>query len=261
MEKIKVCIIVLCKNEMDILPFVRKYWERISADVIVYDNGSTDGSLEYLSSIPYVTIRHFDSDGHNDIIHKEVKERAYIEYKNDYDIIIITDMDEVFFFDDFKAVSEAFIDGGYNILMTPIISLCEDFKPPYSEDKYLHQLCHKFYRQRMNHMKGFDDFSKLSIFNTKVTDKVEMSVGQHYVKTSPDMKIMLSNNGFNLHIDKGFGLDYKYKVRQRMYANLSDTNKRYGMAIEYADSYEKLEREYKNNQENSFDINDNNCND
>ena len=261
MEKIKVCIIVLCKNEMDILPFVRKYWERISADVIVYDNGSTDGSLEYLSSIPYVTIRHFDSDGHNDIIHKEVKERAYIEYKNDYDIIIITDMDEVFFFDDFKVVSEAFIDGGYNILMTPIISLCEDFKPPFSEDKYLHQLCHKFYRQRMNHMKGFDDFSKLSIFNTKVTDKVEMSVGQHYVKTSPEMNIMLSNNGFNLHIDKGFGLDYKYKVRQRMYANLSDTNKRYGMAIEYADSYEKLEREYKNNQKNSFDINDNNCND
>ena len=261
MEKIKVCIIVLCKNEMDILPFVRKYWERISADVVVYDNGSTDGSIEYLSALPYVTIRHFDSDGQNDVIQKQVKEQAYLEYKNDYDIIIITDLDEIFYFDDFKAVSEAFIDGGYNILMTPIISLCEDFKPPFSEDKYLHQLCHKFYKQRMNHMKGFDDFSKLSIFNTKVTDKVEMSVGQHYVKTSPDMKIMLSNNGFNLHIDKGFGLDYKYKVRQRMYANLSDTNKRYGMAIEYADSYEKLEREYKNNQKNSFDINDNNCND
>lgn len=257
----KICWITLCKNEMDILPFVRKYWERISADVIVYDNGSTDGSLEYLSDIPYVTIKHFDSDGHNDIIHKNVKEQAYLEYKNDYDIIIITDMDEVFFFDDFKAVSEAFIDGGYNVLMTPIISLCEDFKPPFSENKYLHQLCRKFYRQRMNHMKGFDDFSKLSIFNTKVTDKVEMSVGQHFVKTLPNMAIMLSNNGFNLHIDKGFGLDYKYKVRQRMYANLSETNKRYGMAIEYADSYEKLEMEYKNNQKNSFDINDNNCND
>lgn len=257
----KICWITLCKNEMDILPFVRKYWERINADVVVYDNGSTDGSIEYLSDIPYVTIRHFDSDGHNDIIHKNVKEQAYLEYKDKYDIIIITDLDEIFYFDDFKAVSKAFIDGGYNVLMTPIISLCEDFKPPYSEDKYLHQLCHKFYKQRMNHMKGFDDYSKLSIFNTKVTDKVEMSVGQHYVKTSPDMKIMLSNNGFNLHIDKGFGLDYKYKVRQRMYANLSDTNKRYGMAIEYADPYEKLEKEYRNNQANSFDINDNNCND
>lgn len=227
---------------------------------MVFDNGSEDGSVEYLSMFPYVTVRHFDSDGHNDIIQKQVKEQAYLEYKDKYDIIIITDMDEVFYFDYFKAVSGAFVGGGFNVLATPIYSLCEDFIPLYREDKYLHQLCHKFYKQRMNHMNGFDDYSKLSIFNTKVTDKVEMSVGQHYVKTSPDMKIMLSNNGFNLHIDKGFGLDYKYKVRQRMYANLSDTNKRYGMAIEYADSYEKLEREYKNNQKNSFDIYDNNCN-
>ena len=252
----KICWIVLCFNEIEILPFVRKYWERIDCDVVVYDNGSEDGSIEYLSMFPYITVKHFDSDGHNDIIQKQVKERAYLEYKNDYDIIIITDMDEIFYFDDFKAVSEAFIDGGYNILMTPIISLCEDFMPPYSEDMMLHEQCHKFYKQRMNHMKGFDDYSKLSIFNCRVTDKVEMSVGQHYVRTTPTMKIFLSDVGFNLHLDKGFGLEYKYKVRQRMNANLSETNKRYGMAIEYADSYEKLAREYKNNQENSFDINE-----
>lgn len=255
----KICIIVLCKNEMDILPFVRKYWERISADVIVYDNGSTDGSLEYLSDIPYVTIKHFDSDGHNDIIHKNVKEQAYLEYKNDYDIIIISDMDEIFFFDDFKAVSEAFIDGGYNILMTPIISLCEDFKPPYSEDKYLHQLCHKFYRQRMNHMKGFDDFSKLSIFNTKVTDRVNMSVGQHYVKTSPDMKIMLSNNGFNLHICNGFGEDYFVKKRKMQSERLSETNKRYGMGIEYLKTEEESRNEYRDKQKDAFDLNQESC--
>ena len=257
----RTCWITLCKNEMDILPFVRKYWERISADVIVFDNGSTDGSLEYLSDIPYVTIKHFDSDGHNDIIHKNVKERAYIEYRNDYDIIIITDMDEVFYFDDFKAVSGAFVGGGFNVLATPIYSLCEDFMPLYREDKYLHQLCHKFYKQRMNHMKGYENYSKLSIFNTKVTERVEMRVGQHYVMTYPTMRVEIPTDGFNLHVDKGFGLDYKYKIRQRMYANLSQTNKRHGMAIEYADPYEKLEKEYRNNQANSFDINDNNCND
>ena len=105
-------------------------------------------------------------------------------------------------------------------------------------------------------MSGFDQYSKLSIFNTKVTDKVMMSVGQHYVQTSPEMRIMLSNDGFNLHIDKGFGWDYKYKIRQRMNDNLSDVNKRAKMCIEYADSFEKLSEEYKRNQEDSFDIND-----
>ena len=254
--KYKICYVTLCKNEMDILPFVKQYWERIECDVVVYDNGSTDGSIEYLSKLPYVTLKHFDSEGQNDVIQKTIKEQAYVELKDKYDIIIISDMDEVFYFNDFEAVLDVFTSGGYNILMTPIYSLCEDFKPPYIEDKLLHEQCHKFYKQRMNHMQGFDYYSKLSIFNTKTTDKVSMSVGQHYVNTSPQMGIMLSNDGFNLHIDKGFGLDYKFKIRKKMNDNLSETNKRSGMCIEYADSYEKLEKDYKDNQSKSFDINE-----
>lgn len=248
--------VVLCKNEEDIIPFCIQYWSRIADKVIVYDNHSTDSSVELLSKYDWIEIRTFDSDGQNDSIQKQVKEQAYLEFKDQCDILIITDMDEVFYFNDFKAISEAFVSGDYNILMTPIFSLCEDSKPPYSEDKLLHQQCHKFYKQKMNHMQGFDDYSKLSIFNTKITDKVNMSVGQHYVQTSPQMKIMLSMDGFNLHIDKGFGVDYKYNIRQRMNNNLSDTNKRSGLCIEYSDSYEKLKTEYEKNQANSFDLNE-----
>ena len=256
MKKYKVCWIVLCKNELDILPFVSKYWERIADKVVVYDNGSTDGSLEYLAKLPYVEIRHFDSEGQNDVIQKQVKEQAYLEYKDAFDIIIMSDMDEVFYFYNFKALEGKIIDEGYNCMVTPIYSLCEDFKPQYEEGKLLHQQCHKFYRQKMNHMKGFEKVSKISIFNTRITDKVNMSVGQHFVSTSPSMRIMLSNDGFCLHIDKGFGVDYKYNIRQKMNANLSEDNKKFGMCVEYADSYEKLKREYGYNQEKSFDLND-----
>lgn len=256
MNKLKVCWIVLCFNEIDILPFAKQYWERIADKVVVFDNGSTDGSLEFLARLPYVEIRHFDSDGQNDVIQKIVKEEAYMEYKKYYDIVIISDMDEVFYFDDFKATGEQMINEGYSCMVTPIYSLCEDSKPQYDEDKLLHQLCHKFYLQKMNHMKGFEKVSKISIFNTRETEKIQMSVGQHYVGTAPSMRIMLSNDAFCLHIDKGFGIDYKYKIRQKMNDNLSETNKRSGMCIEYADSFNKLEREYKFNQENSFDLNE-----
>ena len=47
----------------------------------------------------------------------------------------------------------------------------------------------------------------------------------------------------------------KYNIRQKMNANLSDTNRRCGMCIEYADDLEKVKAEYENNQANSFDIN------
>ena len=257
----KVCWIVLCKNEEDIIPFVIPYWRRIADHVVVFDNFSTDKSIELLSQHDWIEIRYFETEGQNDLYQKQLKEQAYLEYKNKYDIIIISDMDEVFYFNDFKALEGQMIDGGYNILATPIYSLCEDFKPQPAEGKLLHQQCHKFYKQRMNHMQGFEDISKLSIFNTKITDRVDMSYGQHYVQTFPNMRIMLSNDGFNLHLDKGFGLEYKWEVRQRMYKNLSDLNKRGGLCIEYGDSYEKLQSEYNENQEKSFDINDFYCND
>ena len=255
MNKYKVCWITLCKDEMDILPFVKQYWERIGCDVVVYDNGSTDGSIEYLQSLPYATVKHFDSDGHNDVIHKQVKEQAYLEYKDDYDIIIITDMDEVFYFNDFNALCDVFISQGYNVLATPIYTLCEDRKPIYDDSKLLHQQCHKFYKQRMNHMQGFDDFSKLSIFNTKTTDEVKMSVGQHYVQTIPQMRILLSNGDFNLHINKGFSEDYYVSKRKKMGQNLSQTNIKGGRGLEYLNSEEDARKEYRNNQEKSFDIN------
>lgn len=258
MNKLKVCWIVLCFNEIDILPFAKQYWERIADKVVVFDNGSTDGSLEFLAKLPYVEIRHFDSDGQNDVIQKIVKEEAYIEYKKYYDIVIISDMDEVFYFDDFKATGEQMINEGYSCMVTPIYSLCEDSKPIYDEEKLLHQLCHKFYLQKMNHMPYFDKFSKISIFNTKLTDSISMSVGQHYVYTNPKdkMQVLHSLGGFCIHIDKGFGIDYKFKVRQKMNDNLSETNKKSGMCIEYGDSYDKLKQQYLSNQHFSFDLNE-----
>ena len=248
--------IVLCKNEEKIIPWCIDYWRRVADHVVVFDNFSTDSSIELLSQHDWIEIRYFETEGQNDPYQKQLKEQAYLEYKNKYDIIIISDMDEVFYFNDFKAVSEAFIDGGYNVLATPIFSLCEAKEPPYSEGKLLHQECSMFYKQRMNHMQGFEDISKLSIFNTKTTDKVQMSVGQHYVQTSPSMKIMLSNDGFCLHVDKGLGEDYFVSKRKKMGDNLSDVNLKGGLCVEYLKSEEESRKEYKEKQAKSFNLND-----
>lgn len=251
----KIYWIVLCKDEADIIPYVIPYWRRVADRVIVYDNGSTDGSIELLSGYDWIEVKHFDSNGQNDITQKQVKERAYLEYKNACDVVIITDMDEIFYFGDLKPLVAQIIDGGYNILATPIYSLCEDFKPVYEEGKLLHTQCSKFFKQKMNHMQGFEELSKLSIFNTRVTDSIQMSVGQHYVKTSPDMRIILSMNDFCLHINKGFGEEYFVNKRKKMGNNLSMDNIRGGMCLEYLKDEEASRQEYRKNQENSINLN------
>lgn len=253
----KVYWITLCRNEEDIIPFCIPYWQRIADKVIVYDNHSDDSSLELLSKYDWIEIRTFDSGGKmNDTIQKEVKEKAYLEFKDQCDIMIITDMDEVFYFNDFKAVCDVVINNDYNVVATPIYSLCDDYKPFYDHSKLLHEQCHKFYKQRMNHMKGLDDYSKLSIFNTKITHKITMSVGQHYVTTHPLMKKLLYDDGFSLHIDKGlFGREYYISKKKKMGQNLSETNIRGGMGFEYLKSEEELGKIYDENQKNSFDLN------
>lgn len=105
-------------------------------------------------------------------------------------------------------------------------------------------------------MQGFEEYSKLSVFNCKITDKVSMSVGQHFVQTAPDMRIMLDMDAFCLHIDKGFGAKYRYDIKQKMWKNLSEMNKRGGMCLEYNDSFEKVKKEYEQHQLQSFNIND-----
>ena len=253
--KYKICWICLCFNEMDILPFVEQYWRRIATKVVVYDNGSTDGSLEYLSKLPYVEVRHFETEGQNDPYQKQLKELAYKEFRDFYDIIIISDMDEVFYFENLEKELDKMINGNYDAMLLPLYSLCEDKKPEYEEGKLLHQLCHKFYKQGMNHMGGFQNYTKISIFNTNTVIFLSMSVGQHFVNTIPTQNFMIAEDAFGLHLDKGFGLDYKFNIRQKMNENLSKTNKQCGMCIEYSKDYKSLKEEYENNQKHSFDIN------
>lgn len=248
--------ITLCKNEQDIIPFAIQYWRKVADKVIVYDNGSTDNSIELLSKEDFIEVRHFDSNGQNDFIQRDVKVNAFNEFKDIYDIIIITDLDEVFYFNDWNSVASEFVESDNNILSVPIYSLCEDDKPQYNDDKPLHQLCCKFYKQKMNHAPRMENYSKHSIFNCKAIKGLSMTVGQHITNVTPKNKILFADCGFCLHIDKGFGIEYKHNIRKQMNNNLSQENKTHKLCFEYAKDFEELKEEYINNQKNSFNINE-----
>ena len=67
--------------------------------------------------------------------------------------------------------------------------------------------------------------------------------------------VMMSFDGFCLHVDKGLSEDFYVEKRKKMAKNLSDTNKQYGMCVEYSKSEEESRKEYKEHQNKSFDIN------
>ena len=90
---------VLCWNEMPILPFVIDYWKQIARKVIVYDNNSTDGTLEYLKAFDWIEVRPYPFDTQNklnDEIHYKIKNECWKEQKGKgVDFCIVSDLDEI----------------------------------------------------------------------------------------------------------------------------------------------------------------------
>ena len=263
MNKISLCLITLCYNEMEVMAFVLDYWMRLryqlkeNMKVVVYDNYSTDGSDTYLQCYDWIEVRKFNSNGkHNDVIHQQVKHDAWREFKGKYDFICICDFDEVLWNKDNDILEELqyMKDNGYNVLGTEWIAFCGNEKPRYTSIKYLHQLVKRGYHQYINHTKGYANLGKFLLFDSSVQD-IQWSVGQHILfDVKPTFKLYKSDKIITFHINKGFGEDYFVQKRHKMGARLSETNKRYGMAVEYNYPEYKIREEYRSYQKESFDI-------
>ena len=101
--KYTVDIITFCYNEMIILPWVVDYWRRIARHVYVFDDGSTDGSKEFLDKLDFVTVIDMSF-----LTENKLNDRVLIWAKNNLfkmlhsDFSIICDMDECLYFSDLQ---------------------------------------------------------------------------------------------------------------------------------------------------------------
>ena len=135
-------------NEEKYIPYVMPYVENFGYDkFIVYDNGSTDNTVEMLSKYPFVEIRRWDTGGvFDDRAKCELQRSAFHECKmrqgngNELVWMTFTDFDEVLFYNgdvDIKAaLTEDRIWRGYNCFYKNMVNLF----PP-SMDKRLGWIC------------------------------------------------------------------------------------------------------------------------
>ena len=92
--KYKIHAYVVCWNEMDNIPFVVDYWKRFAERVIVYDNGSDDGSVEYLTQYPWIEVRQFKTNGFDDTANMNIKNSCWKESIGIADFVVVSDLDE-----------------------------------------------------------------------------------------------------------------------------------------------------------------------
>ena len=252
----KLDLFTLMYNESDIIPYIVDYWkkirETIDLHVTVFDNLSTDDSVKMLSGYDWITIRYFISDGQNDVIHQKIKNDCWRDSKADF--VIICDFDEIFW-GDLLGELEYMKENGYNVMGCKWYAFCGENVPVYTEGKYLHELVKKGYKQYINHTPNYGHLGKFLLFDPNLVNDIQWSVGQHILySVKPAFNLYVSDKVVNFHVNKGLSEDYFVNKRKKMGKRLSDTNKKYGMAVEYLYPEEKTRKEYREYVKNSVDI-------
>lgn len=138
----KIAVITLCKDEEILLPFFLRHYDPIADEIYMFDNGSTDRSLEIAKTNKKVVVDFFDTQN-------KIKNNEYLRIKNNFfktldaDWFIVVDMDEFVYHPDLCAyLTECERIGvtipktkGYNMLgaevpqddgVTPLIHLLKE---------------------------------------------------------------------------------------------------------------------------------------
>lgn len=98
-QPVNIKVYTFCYNSEKILPFIINYWKQYATSVVVYDNMSTDKSVEILSKYDWIEVRHFDTNKkHDPDKMMQIKNNCVNESKSSKaDYVMICDLDEVLY--------------------------------------------------------------------------------------------------------------------------------------------------------------------
>lgn len=220
-------------NEAEMVPYVMPYVERMGYDkFIVYDNESTDNTVELLKKYPFVEVRTYSTDGtfSDDIrtveIFKTLQEYHKLSLNNEKLICFVNvDFDEVLFLTaphtlPLKPWLKSRYYDGNNIFSDTMINLL----PPkrnipndyYKDDRFVH--LHE--NMKCNYWTSYGDKTTLIILNDFET--IQLTPGNHiiYLKPRKDKKIKNLKNTNEL-----FGFHLKYidkKIIEKKHNGIKD---------------------------------------
>ena len=246
-KPLEVHLYTLCYNEMALLPFAVDYWKTVADKVFVLDNGSNDGSIEYLQNIPGVEVIHFgDGSGFNDKVNMRVKNHVWKASRGKADFVIVTDFDEFMYAKDLRAELQGMKDRGETICKPRGYNIYSKTFPKYQEGKLCHEICGKGIKDKM--------FCKVTIFNPNEIREMRYEPGAHNCRPLGNVKWYTGDKIFLLH-HKNVGIDYVLSRNATYRKRLSKDNQRMGWGVQYSIVEKKIREDFNNVYNKCEDIN------
>lgn len=239
-------VYTLCWNEMAILPFVIETWKKFARHVYVFDNGSTDGSIEFLKKYGWITVEPFGNDTEKS--NKQNRNIKNTKWKgSDADYVVVCDLDECLVGKDVIKALEDCKKNGVTVVETEWYNFVnpENKMPQYEEGKALYEICP---------YGAYVNTPKTLIFDPQKITEINYTVGAHHCSPRGVVKRCKPEGLYVHHINNALCLDYRLKRYEIQNARLSREDRQRGWGCHYGRNGAKISKDYNDELKKKIDF-------
>lgn len=217
-KPVKTLLLTITYNEEKLLPFFIDYYKRYVDKMIFYDGMSTDNSLNIINSyknLVDIEISDFyNRDDADEELFLEIKNNQWKQYKDEYDYVLIVDVDEIIYYPN-EFIIDVMRTNGYTIIKPNGYSMIS------LEDKDVRTI-----------RTGFRDimYDKCCLFNMKEIQEINYLPGAHKCNPVGNIKYFEHPDLKLLHY-KYIGLENHLKRTKMNRERLSPQNKVKGWGV------------------------------
>jgi glycosyltransferase involved in cell wall biosynthesis len=241
-----ITLYTFCYNEQEMLPYFLNHYSKIVDKIVVYNNESTDSSIDILNSFKGCEIEIRDY-----ITNNEYQEESLIKLKNncwkneESDYVIVLDIDEILYHPNLREFLESNPDYDY-------------FKPMGYDmvgDSVPTDYTKQIYEIIINGAPS-TNFCKKALFKRKFVNETNFSYGAHDAnyKGKRALNEYISNGDLKLLHYKCIDLEYVITKNKNYSKRRSEYSKKFGLGLHYDFSEKKFTEIYYNLKKNSKQI-------
>lgn len=234
-------------NEADMLGFFFRHYDPWVDRYYIYDDGSTDGTLELLRAHPRVTLRKFDRVHPDSFVdsHRVMQNESWKESRDVADWIVVTAIDEHLHCPGWTMRDYLDLCAAKGITCVPALGynmIAEDFPGP---DALLHE----------THTRGATDpvMCKLGLFDPQAVVETGFVHGRHAAVPTGRIKYPERDELLLLHY-KSLGREHTLKRHQFLAAGLRERDKANQWGHHYHWSAEEFNAGWENMAAKAVDI-------
>lgn len=245
MDGMRVDVYTICWNEADMLGFFFEHYDGIASRYVVFDDGSTDGSLDILHQHPKVEVRQFPrimSESYvlsAQLLHNS----AWQESRRAADWVILTAIDEHLFHDDLAGYLQHCLHNGTTLIPALGFQMISDRFPGSGE-----RLC-----ESITTGAPFDKMNKLSIFRPDQIRETNFAVGRHSADPQGNIVFPSRDEVLNLHY-KYLDFDRLVRRHKTLASGLGQEDKARGFGHRYHFDESELRSDWNAFQTQAVDI-------